>query len=258
MNQNSNFTQLGGTIAAAAWLALSAPGCDAAEHDEAAAQALESEPVSEVMDASLEEAADAEADAAADDGGSETVAAHIRRDPGGSYFAEVTANGTGCPAGTWDTQLSPDGQSFKLIFSAFEAEVDRTTAVSIKNCLVSIKLHSPQGLSYAVQDVYYGGYAYLEEGVEARMVSNTYFQGDPSRNQQPETTFGGPKDDTYLIQDTRNQIEAEPVWSPCGVERNLNINTTLRLRNTSNPRRNGFVNVEEVFGLKLVWRRCTE
>ena len=186
-------------------------------------------------------------------GGSKTV-----RDPGGSYFADITANGTGCPAGTWDTQLSQDGQTFTTTFSAFETEVDRTRAVSIKNCLLAIKLHSPQGLSYSVQDFYYSGYAFLEEGVDARLVSQYYFQGNPAENQQPETTFVGPKDDTYLIQDSRKQIEAQPVWSPCGVDRNLIINTTIRLLNTSSPRRNGYLNLTKAFGLKLAWRRCSQ
>ena len=185
------------------------------------------------------------------------------RDPRGSYFAEIVANGTGCPAGTWRTQLSEDGQTFTTTFDSFEAEVDPKRAISVKNCLLSIRLHSPQGLSYSVQDFYYGGYAYLEEGVNAKIVSQYYFQGNPADNQQPETVFIGHKDDTYLIQDTRNQIEAEPVWSPCGVDRNLNVNTTVRLMNTNNPRRNGYVNVSAVDGstklvLKLAWRRCSQ
>jgi hypothetical protein len=229
-------------LCAASLAALSAVGC--------------------AQDAGLDEASAQDGDAVEPaalqaSGGSKQV-----RDPGGSYFADITANGTGCPAGTWDTQLSADGQTFTTTFSAFEAEVDPRRAVSIKNCQLAIKLHSPQGLSYSVQEFYYGGYAFLEDGVNARVISNYYFQGNPADNQQPETTFVGPKDDTYLIQDTRNQIEAKPVWSPCGVDRNLNVNTTLRLLN-SNPRKNGYVNVSAVDGstklvLKLSWRRCSE
>ena len=244
--------------AAAAMFALLAMGCGNEASEREAALSLEQEPAGDVIDASLEEAGGEEAGLSAADGGHDAADAGSRRDPGGSYFADVTANGTGCPAGTWDAQLSPDGQTFRLTFSMFEAEVDPKTAVSIKNCQLSIKLHSPQGMSYAVQDFYQAGYVYLEEGVEALFLSNYYFQGNPSRNQQPETTFVGPKDDTYLIQDTRLQVDSGPDWSPCGVDRNLNINSTIRLRNTSNPRRNGFVNVEEVFGLKLAWRRCSQ
>ena len=249
--------------AAAALIALLAMGCGDDARERETGLALEEEPAHDVMDASLGEAGDADAGASSGDGSSGTVDAGSRGDPRGSYFADFTANGTGCPAGTWDVQFSPDGQRMTATFSSFEAEVDPTRAVSIKNCMLAIKLHSPQGLSYSVQDFYYSGYAFLEEGVDARLVSQYYFQGNPAQDQQPETTFVGPKDDTYLIQDSRKQIEAQPVWSPCGVDRNLNINTVVRLKNTNNPRRNGYVNVSSVDGstklvLKLAWRRCSQ
>ena len=44
--------------------------------------------------------------------------------PSGAYFASVTANGTGCPAGTWDAAISPDGKAFTVTFASYEAIVN--------------------------------------------------------------------------------------------------------------------------------------
>src|SRR5262245_24770 len=47
---------------------------------------------------------------------------HIEQ-PQGAFFADITANGTGCPEGTWDVGISEDGQTFTLAFNAYEAKV---------------------------------------------------------------------------------------------------------------------------------------
>ena len=85
--------------------------------------------------------------------------ATVLPNPEGVYFAEVNANGTGCPAGTWETSLSPDGETFTTTFSAYEAIVDESKSIAVKDCLLAIKLHSPQGLSYSVSQFHYSGYS---------------------------------------------------------------------------------------------------
>lgn len=180
-----------------------------------------------------------------------------RRDPGGSYFAAITANGTGCPAGTWDTRFSPDGRDFKVVFSAFEAEVDQEQAVAIKNCQIAIKLVSPQGMSFAVRRISHKGFVFLEDGVHARIASNFYFQGDPLMGERRETAVVGPYEDSFEIEEARVDLK-EAVWSPCGVERDLNVNTTIRLLNTKEPRRSGSMRIDEAFGFEVDWRRCSQ
>jgi hypothetical protein len=178
--------------------------------------------------------------------------------PAGVYFAEVIANGTGCPAGTWTTSLAPDGQTFTTTFSAYEAEVHPSSAISIKDCMLSIKLHSPQGLSYSVSSFYYSGYAYLERGVSGRQFASYYFQGNPAESAQLRTDLVGPYDDTFLFSDEVQIVDM--VWSPCGLVRDLNVMTRLRVRNGS-PRASGYMNVAAVDAsiklvFKLAWRTC--
>jgi hypothetical protein len=173
----------------------------------------------------------------------------------------VTANGTGCPAGTWDTSIAPDGKTFTTSFSAFETEVSRSQMVSVKDCQLNITLHSPQGLSFAVQDFYYGGYAFLEDGVSFRQITSYYFSGSPNENAEARTELFGPYDDTFLFEDKRQDLDL--VYQPCGKDRNLQVRSTLRLLNNSSPRRNGYANLAAIDAktklvFKLSWKRCDD
>jgi len=181
------------------------------------------------------------------------------KDPKGAYIASITANGTGCPAGTWDVNLSGDGLTYTVTFSGFEAEVDRTKMVSVKDCNLLFKLHSPQGLSFTVDEFYYGGYMYLEDGVQLRQQATYYFQGAAGDQETVVTDTTGPQDKSFLIQDTREDLNF--VKSRCGTDETLIVRPTLRLLNSSNPRRNGYANIAAVDGsrqlvFKLSWKRC--
>jgi hypothetical protein len=180
-------------------------------------------------------------------------------DPNGTYFAEVTANGTGCPAGTWETAISEDGKTFTTTFSSYEAMIEPNRTIAIKDCQLGIKLHSPQGLSFAVDSFYYQGYAYLDTGVTGRQTANYYFMGNPLNHAELRTDLRGPYDDDYLFQDDVGILDL--VWSPCGVERNLNVTTRLRVQNNSRRTGTGYMNLLSVDGearlvFSLAWRHC--
>jgi hypothetical protein len=179
--------------------------------------------------------------------------------PAEPYFAEVTANGTGCPAGTWTTTISDDGKTFTTIFSAYETFLEPGQTITIKDCQLGITLRSPQGLSFAVDSFYYQGYAFLDAGLTGRQTANYYFMGNPLNHAELRTDLRGPYDDSYLFQDAVGI--ADLVWSPCGVNRNLNVTTRLRVQN--NPRRTGtgYMNLTSIDAtsrlvFRLAWRSC--
>src|SRR5262245_14516069 len=60
--------------------------------------------------------------------------------PGGAYSAKITANGNGCPAGTWDAAISRDGTTVTLTFQRFSAVVNPGETFSIKECTLGIDL----------------------------------------------------------------------------------------------------------------------
>ncbi|MET0342353.1 MAG: DUF4360 domain-containing protein [Polyangiales bacterium] len=181
--------------------------------------------------------------------------------PEGSYFADVFANGSGCPQGSWNVSISPDGQVFTATFSKYEVDIAPETADPLvqRDCTLSVQLHSPQGLSYAITSFLYSGYAFLEEGVTGRLSARYWFQGNPiPPTTSNRTDLVGPYDQSFLFKD---DVETkDQVFSACGTTRDLNVNTRLQIVNSS-PKRSGYANVAAIDGrteLKfgLSWRKC--
>jgi hypothetical protein len=181
-------------------------------------------------------------------------------DPNGTYFAEVKANGTGCPSGTWLSSISPDGQTFTTTFSSYYAEVNASTKFAAKDCIITIRMHTPQGRSFSVQSLSYTGYAVLEPGVVGQQMANYYFQGLPAPvGDTNRTELRGPYDAPYLFQDDVQL--ASRVWSPCGVARDLIVMTRVLVQSAT-PGRFGYINLSALDGsgklqLKLSSRTCS-
>jgi hypothetical protein len=182
------------------------------------------------------------------------------RNPNGAYFARVTANGTGCPRGTWDAAIGPDGQTFTVRFSAYEVSVSPGQLLAVKDCQLAIALHSPQGLSYSVSELYYSGYGFLDQrGMTGRQTAKYYFQGNPLASTDGRSDLSGPMDSTYTYNDTLGI--ADLVWSKCGVDRDLNVQTRIVLQNNRDKRGTGYLNTSAVDGnitlrFRLFWRTC--
>jgi len=139
----------------------------------------------------------------------------------------VTVNGSGCPAGTAALAVSPDNTAFTVTYSNYMAQVGvgSTSTDWRKNCQLNIIVHVPQGFTYAVSHVDYRGFASLQRGASAIERANYYFQGQ-SQTVYSSHTYAGPLSDDW--QSTDSVDLAAMVWAPCGVQRNLNINTELR------------------------------
>jgi hypothetical protein len=181
--------------------------------------------------------------------------------PSGAYFASINANGTGCPAGTWDATISPDGQEFAVEFSQYEAELNPGQTMVVKDCTLGIDFHSPTGMQFAVSSFRYQGYAMLDEaGMTARQTAKYYFMGMPVPSRLNYTDFAGPRDDSYLFED--NILTSDLTWSPCGTTRRLNAQTRLIVQNNAQKSGSAYVNVSVVDDIKLVfrwdlsWRSC--
>jgi hypothetical protein len=174
----------------------------------------------------------------------------------------VTVNGSGCPAGTAAIAVSPDNTAFTVTYSNYMAliGVGSTTTDWRKNCQLNIVVHVPQGFTYAVSQVDYRGFASLASGASAIERANYYFQGQ-SQTVYSSHTFAGPFGDDW--QTTDNVDMAALVYAPCGVLRNLNINTELRtMAGTSNPAKTtSFISMDSTDGAintvyHFSWAQC--
>jgi hypothetical protein len=140
----------------------------------------------------------------------------------------VTVNGSGCPATTAAIAISPDNTAFTVTYSNYLAQVGVGAAPTDirKNCQLTVLVHAPQGFSYAVAEADYRGFAHLEKGATSMEQANYYFQGQP-QTAVVNHPFSGPFDDDWQTTDMTGV--AALVFSPCGEERDLNINTELRV-----------------------------
>lgn len=177
--------------------------------------------------------------------------------------AEIHVNsigyaGTGCPAGSVAGNLSEDLQAFTLLFDQYTAEAGPSLQLrdSRKACVVNIDLHVPQGWQYSILTVDTRGYLQLEARTSAFQQNKYYFQGD-LRAVTKRSDFRGPLSQDYTVRDLIG-IESL-VWSPCGMNRALNVATSVGVMASSGRR--ALATVDSIDGeFKLIygisWRRC--
>jgi hypothetical protein len=178
--------------------------------------------------------------------------------PSGAYFVNVTANGMGCPAGTWDASISADGKDLDVLFSRYEAVVNPGQSIAISDCQISIDLRSPQGLSFAVKSFDFNGYASLDKAaMRGGVTAKYYFQGNPLPAKEKRLDIVGPYDNSVVFADDIDV--ADLVWSPCGTSRRLNAQTRVWLNNDASRSGSGSIELdshEMRMRFDLAWRHC--
>ncbi|TKX19998.1 hypothetical protein C1H76_7882 [Elsinoe australis] len=180
-------------------------------------------------------------------------------DPTQVQITGLTYGGTGCPQGTVASVISADRTYMTLIFDSYVASLAPGVAVTEnrKNCQLNVGLHYPGGFQYSIFSADYRGYAALDKGVTGTQKSTYYFSGQTQQT-STETTFTGPMSKDYLINDQAESTSA--IWSPCGAEGLLNINSQVRLTSTD-KKASGLLTTDSVDAkitqkLYLSWRKC--
>lgn len=175
--------------------------------------------------------------------------------PDGVTISVATANGSGCPAGT-GTATSTGGNSFTVISPAYFAWGGGQASPTDfrKNCQLSVQVDRPEGWTYAVVRIDSSGFAYLGSGVRGLSRINLYFQG-MSQTTSFSHAFTGPLAEAWQTTDTVR--EPALVYAPCDAERNLNINTELRvLGGTPGPSVGNILLRDAATTVRLTWQRC--
>lgn len=173
----------------------------------------------------------------------------------------ATVNGSGCPQGTAAVAVSPDNTAFTVTYSEYLAQVGGGSDPTAfrKNCQLNLIVHVPQGFTYAVASADYRGFAALQSGASSVQRASYYFQGSPNTEFRNHP-FRGPYNDNWQATDTTDW--AQLVWAPCGVQRNFNINTELRVSaGSSNPAQTSFMTMDSTDGdistiYHLAWKEC--
>lgn len=166
--------------------------------------------------------------------------------------------GNGCPQGTASAVLSPDHKTLSILFDSYQAEAGRTTgrAIDRKSCNLAIPVHIPQGISIALITADYRGFNSLPPGGSSTLSIDYFFAGQ--RGPTYRKVFSGPENQNYLV--SNSLMGSGVVWSPCGQDVNLRVNTSLMAQSNSSMAQT-FATVDSAdikSGLiyHLQWRTC--
>lgn len=164
--------------------------------------------------------------------------------------------GTGCPANSASVSLSPDQSSLSILFDQYVVEAGNGRTMDRKSCNIAIPVRVPQGYSISVFQVDYRGFNSLPVGARANFNVEYFFAG--SRGVRQAKTFYGPSSNLYELTD---HLTAEAVvWSACGADTNLRVNTSMMVQ-TNRRQEQAMSTVDSAdvtAGLvyHVAWRRC--
>lgn len=171
-----------------------------------------------------------------------------------------TVNGSGCPAGTATVTASADNTSFIVNYSDFLAQDGGASKATDarKNCQINVRVHVPQGFTYAVAQADYRGFASLAEGATGLQIAHYYFTGT-SPTAESTHTFTGAR---YGLWQAVDRVEeAALVYAPCGVDSLFNINTELRVNAGASESKTSLMTMDSTRGsvrtvYQLSWKQC--
>lgn len=180
--------------------------------------------------------------------------------PGHVAIAAASSNGSGCRGGTAEVTVLPGNTGFTVTYHSeylAHAGLGAEPTDFRKNCLVSLTVDRPDGYTYAIAAARHRGFANLPDGANGLQRWSHYFQGtSPTRIIDNE--FTSPYRGYWRTSDRLQPDQL--VWAPCDAERNLNVNTELRV-SAGSPQSASLLapdwsddRVDASY--RFVWRRC--
>lgn len=174
------------------------------------------------------------------------------------YLGEPGYAGTGCPAGSASVTLSPDSKQLSILFDQYLLEAGGITGRrnDRKSCNIAIPVHVPQGFSVSIFAIDYRGYNLIPQGGQSRFQVEYFFAGQ--RGPSAQRIFSGPTDSDFTF--TNNLQATALVWSACGADVNLRVNSsmTLQTNNRGDQAMSSVDSMDISSGIvyHLQWKRC--
>ncbi|KAF1944650.1 hypothetical protein EJ02DRAFT_480296 [Clathrospora elynae] len=186
-----------------------------------------------------------------------SLAAPQYQAPDSFKITSVVSGGSGCPQDSIDINWTDKGILPIYFNKQFTATVGTTRdpTDSRKNCQINLSLAFSPGFSFAVFSADYTGWADLDAGVTGNVKSTYYFSGEQAQATST-LSISGPFHGKYLKEDDI----ALAVWSPCGSDAMLNVNSEVALTPLSGPGNGVLAATREegrlVSNLYVQWRKC--
>ncbi len=159
------------------------------------------------------------------------------------HFKAPAIAGSGCPGGTTDYAITPDGTTLSILFDNYVAEPGN------KSCNIAIPVHVPNGFQVSTLKADFRGFV---EG-RAELRRSYFFAGQ--RGPSKRTALSSRSGRDYLERD--NLLLISNSWSRCGKDVNMRINSRIRTKNNRS-----FISVDSLdlatgMIFKVQYRRCS-
>jgi hypothetical protein len=171
-------------------------------------------------------------------------------------LGDPVVQGNGCPEGTYDVLLSPDGTELTLLFNSFTAETDSSSIFDFANCNIAIPLNVPKGITVGLLGVDYRGIAYIPSGGTGTISREYFFAGERGVKQTDRIKV---YDDFYefLYPDELPVVS----WTGCGDSTIARSNATIYV---TKPSRSAVDSIMSLFSedwdlsvlFHLEWKHC--
>ena len=86
----------------------------------------------------------------------------LAQTPSGVVINNIQVVGSGCPVGSYNASISPDGQAFSLLLDQFVAESTMQNPIVRLMCELKVNIRVPRGWTFSVFSDDYRGFAYAE------------------------------------------------------------------------------------------------
>lgn len=182
-------------------------------------------------------------------------------DPVSIGFGNVTARGSGCPAGTARATISPDGKTISILFDQFSSQ-SQGRARAISNCEMMIPVTVPAGFRMMVTRFDFRGFAQATQ--RARSVLKAQYQLLSAAGFSPlsqvikrRKLFQGPFENSFTA-GARFRTGAR--FTGCGESFVIRLNTIL-VAATKNPQASSLIQMDSADAAgnaqyHLRWKKC--
>ena len=173
-------------------------------------------------------------------------------------LGEPSYGGNGCPIGTASATLSPDNKTLSVLFDQYIAEAGNSVGRGLdrKSCNLAVPVSIPQGISVSILKVDYRGFVSIPRGANARFGVEYFFAG--ARGPNTVENFRGPVERDFTITD--NLAASAIVWSACGEDVNLRINSSMLAKSNAKGEDTLAIvdstDVDAKLVYHLQWRTC--
>ncbi len=158
------------------------------------------------------------------------------------YFKAPAIAGSGCPSGTSDFAITPDGATLSILFDGYSAESGN------KSCNIAVPVHVPNGFQVSTMTADFRGFV---EG-RAELRRSYFFAGD--RTPTKKTRLYSRNGDDYTVHD--DLVTMSESWSRCGEDVNMRINSRIRTRGRGSSISVDSLDLTNGVVFQLQYRRC--